>query len=64
MGLLEPMRLTRRTPEVLVTLIGLVYSGLYLVYLIVSNISSPDILMVIPFTILFLAFAYGVWRMN
>jgi plastocyanin len=61
---LEQTRLTRRTPEVLVTLIGLVYSGLYLVYVVVSNISAPEILMVIPFMILFLALAYGVWRVN
>jgi plastocyanin len=64
MNLLEPTRLTRRTPEVLVTLIGLVYSAMYLVYVVVSKISASFILMLIPFTILFLALAYGVWRMN
>jgi plastocyanin len=61
---LERTRLTQRTPEVLVTLIGLVYSGSYLTYIVVSNVSSSFVLMLIPFIVLFLAFAYGVWRMN
>jgi plastocyanin len=60
--LLDESRLARRRPEVLVTFIGLVYSGLYLLYVTLSNISASFTLMLIPFMILFLGLAYGVWR--
>jgi plastocyanin len=63
----------RKKPEVLVTFIGLVYMGLFLfiytgLYLPIAAPYNPQnasfALAAIPFTILFLALAYGVWRMN
>lgn len=44
--------------------IGLLYSGLYLLYVADINISASFILMLIPFMVLFPVLTYGVWRMN
>lgn len=59
-------RPSRKTPEVLVTFIGLIYSGLYLTYVIIPNLTSGAsfVLMLVPFVVLFLVLAYGVWRLN
>jgi len=56
---------SRRAPEVLVTLIGLLYAGLYLLFfVIVPNLGVGFVLMLIPFTALFLILAFGVWKVN
>lgn len=59
---------SRREPEVLVTFIGLVYSGLYLLYVVapilMAGAASPFLLILLPFAALFLILAYGVWRLN
>jgi plastocyanin len=47
-----------------VSFIGLLYSGIYLLYVAAINIGASFILMLIPFMVLFLILAYGVWRMN
>ncbi len=65
----EPQQsVSRRSPEVLVPFIGLLYSGLYLISVLVpflgDLLSSPFILILLPFIFFFLLLAYGVWRMN
>lgn len=59
---------SRRSPEVLVPFIGLLYSGLYLIYVVAPFLgaitSSPFLLILIPFIVLFLVLAFGVWKMN
>jgi plastocyanin len=59
-------RPSRKTPEVIVPFIGLLYSALYLLYVVAPLLTSGAgfILMIIPFIVLFLVVAYGVWRMN
>ncbi len=59
-------RPSRKRPEVIVPFLGLLYSGLYLVYLtaLILPTGASFIFMLIPFMVLFLALAYGVWRMN
>ena len=44
--------------------IGLIYSGLYLIYVVATNIGASFTLMLIPFSILFLVLGYGIWRRN
>ena len=65
-----PTRISsRRSPEVLIPFIGLVYVGLYFIYLIVPMaFSSGGIptfaFIIIPFTAIFLLAAIGIWRKN
>ncbi|MDA4128267.1 MAG: plastocyanin/azurin family copper-binding protein [Thaumarchaeota archaeon] len=58
--------ISRKSPEVLVPLVGLLYSGLYLLYITITVLptGATFIFMLIPFMVLFLVLAYGVWRMN
>lgn len=56
-------------PEVLVPFVGLVYSGLYLISVVVpilmaGGASSPFVFILVPFIILFLALGFGVWKRN
>ena len=55
-----------RTPEVLVPFIGLLYSGLYLLYTVVLSLMAggvADFVYILgPFVAIFLLAAFGVWR--
>src|SRR6267143_3164022 len=54
--------MSRRSPEVLVPFLGLLYIVLVLLYVVVSTNCSGFSLSLIPLIALFLAGAYGVWR--
>ena len=54
--------MSRRSPEVLVPFLGLLYIVLVLLYVVVSTNFSGFSLSLIPLIALFLAGAYGVWR--
>ena len=58
-----------KAPEVLVPFLGLLYSGLYLITVVVpiltaGGASSPAVLILVPFIIIFLALSFGVWKQN
>lgn len=69
----EQKSVNRKTPEILVTFVGLIYSALYLAYVIVpvviASLSNGDGIpgfaaIIGPFIVLFLAMAFLVWKAN
>lgn len=53
---------SRRSPEVIVPFLGLIYVALILTYVIFSTGFSPFSVVFIPFIAMFFVSAYGVWR--
>jgi plastocyanin len=53
---------SQRSPEVLVPFLGLVYIAFVLLYVVVGTSFAPFSLVFIPFIVLFLLGAFGVWR--
>jgi len=53
---------SRRSPEVLVPFVGLIYITLVLLYVMVGTNFAPFSLVFVPFIALFLLGALGVWR--
>src|SRR5215471_12970993 len=53
-----------KSPEILVPFTGLIFIALVLLYVIASTNFSPFSLIFIPFIVVFLASAFGVWRRN
>jgi plastocyanin len=51
-----------KSPEVLVPFLGLVYLVLVFLYVMISTNFSPFSLFLIPFMVVFLVSAFGVWR--
>lgn len=57
-----------KTPEVLVPFLGLLYSGLYLIYVAAPSLAtvgfSGFVAILLPFAIIFLALSFAVWKQN
>ncbi len=56
--------ISRKSPEVLVPFLGLIYFTLLLLYFVVSFGASAFTLIFVPFLALFLLSAYGIWRLS
>jgi plastocyanin len=60
----DARRAWSRSPEILVPFVGLIFIVLVFLYVMASSGFAPFSLIFIPFIVLFLASAYGVWRRN
>ena len=52
----------RKSPEIIVPFVGLIYIALVLLYVMASTGFAPFSLIFIPFIVLFILGAFGVWR--